>query len=570
MDLPKPASPLALNDFYRARFEASVRNGEVSLFLYPQQALSAFLLVVYLLIPHRKYPIVRYARLPIFFIVLYFQISTIRHCRSAQWAAGFGSGIISAWAILWVATLMVFSDPQRDFCRIQKGQEDKAKEEKENESLQGEPSDGPVFSSAVEQPSGKGEDALRMEHESWRHGSSDDVPSDAHDGCAAGPPQGRQRTEHSISRRGEKYYWQAFPAEHFLERLDWVVDLVTNLRGLGWKHQAPALLGPPRHIQTQLGFAKIAPPEDVAFSVGSTGNRTYYEKGPLLRQKLATFAVSYVLVDLCKVLMMRDHYFWGLVDSPAPAYLPQLIRDSPSLVKSYRLILSLAGVDLSLELLFSLGPLFFVGILGSRFFQAQAEPWMYPDMFGSFGSVLEKGLAGWWGGWWHQIFRFAFAAPSSWMIKQLGIDKRSNTARTVRLVVAFTLSGCLHASGSYTQLLHTRPLAGPFCFFFVQSLGISLEMIVKSWLARSEVARRCPRLVRQAINFVYVHVWFYYTAPLLTDDVARGGVWLFELIPISLLRGFGFGLKEEGWWCWHYPLLHWHRGTSWWNSGLSL
>lgn len=55
--------------------------------------------------------------------------------------------------------------------------------------------------------------------------------------------------------------------------------------------------------------------------------------------------------------------------------------------------------------------------------------------------------------------------------------------------------------------------------------------------------------VGRLVRLVYVHVWFYHTAPLLMDDFARGGLWLYEPAPISPLRALGLGVRGDGWWC---------------------
>ena len=190
-------------------------------------------------------------------------------------------------------------------------------------------------------------------------------------------------------------------------------------------------------------------------------------------------------------------------------------------------------------------------------------------MYGSYSMVLRKGLAGWWGGWWHQTFRFAFEAPTTWALQKLGWEKRSFRGKALSMILAFTLSGSLHACGSYSLWPETNPLRGPFAFFVLQPVGVGLQMGFSTLLKRAGVTDRVPMWVRGVGNFAYVHFWFYHVAPLLTDDFARGGIWLMEPVPVSVLRGFGLGLEGEGWWCWHWPLVGWHTGERWWQSGIA-
>jgi hypothetical protein len=103
----------------------------------------------------------------------------------------------------------------------------------------------------------------------------------------------------------------------------------------------------------------------------------------------------------------------------------------------------------------------------------------------------------------------------------------------------------------------------------LQPLGIGLQMAFTALLDNVGLKKRLPGWIGGLGNFLYVHVWFYWTAPILTDDFARGGVWLFEPIPVSILRGLGLGLGGEGWWCWKGKLVGWYTGERWWQSGIA-
>jgi len=61
----------------------------------------------------------------------------------------------------------------------------------------------------------------------------------------------------------------------------------------------------------------------------------------------------------------------------------------------------------------------------------------------------------------------------------------------------------------------------------------------------------------------------YFTAPLLVDDFARGGIWLFEPVPFSLFRGLGLGSEGDGWWCCGGGLVEWRSGEGWWDTGIA-
>lgn len=261
---------------------------------------------------------------------------------------------------------------------------------------------------------------------------------------------------------------------------------------------------------------------------------------------------------------------WGYMDAAPPGFLPAFVRNSYALTKSYRLLISLAALYTALWTIFKLGPAFFCGILGPNVIGVRGEAFANPaDMFGSFSSVLDNGLAGWWGAFWHQTFRFGFEQPGVVLLDALGIDKRSAVGKLVSVFVAFFLSGCLHASGSYTQLGDTRPLLGPMRFFLLQACAITVQVVLAQQLKASGMSQRLPRAVKRVGNFVLVHLWLYHTAHLLTDDFSRGGIWLFEPVPISIFRGLGLGPKSEGWWCWN-SVVGWRTGDSWWDTGIAL
>ena len=77
--------------------------------------------------------------------------------------------------------------------------------------------------------------------------------------------------------------------------------------------------------------------------------------------------------------------------------------------------------------------------------------------------------------------------------------------------------------------------------------------------------------IDRPMNFIFILTWFYHTGPLIADDLARGGIWMFEPIPLRLLRGgLGLGVKGDGWWCWKGPWLAWYTDDTRWQSGIRL
>ena len=169
------------------------------------------------------------------------------------------------------------------------------------------------------------------------------------------------------------------------------------------------------------------------------------------------------------------------------------------------------------------------------------------------------------------------------------MSKRSATGKILSLCTAFFLSGCIHACGSYTQLGDTRPMQ-PMCFFLLQGFGILLQMSVVQLLNKAGIAKQASKTLCRLANFSVVIVWLYFTAPLLVDDFARGGVWMLEPLPLSPLRGtrllpipkietcggsdsyctgLGYGAPDDQFFCSWNPIF-WVKGPRWYNTGLAL
>ena len=501
---PGLETPREVTLYYDSVYDSLVESGKAVPFLYPWAGLGAFLVIGYMLIDHRDNALLKSLRYHVFALMCSFQIWVILTNRARHPAAAFGVGLLSAWGVLWVSTIMIVNDCQTDFKRVDR-KDAKGSANKLVAEMNGSAANGALSHSFS--------------------GSS------------------KSKGDRSLSTLPAGYGWQSCPTS-FIERLDWILDAFCNFRGVGWDWQTstvPSL------------SADIAQTAD-----SSSGIRRFVDRRALLKQTFQSLVVGYLILDLIKVMMHHDAYFWGYMDAAPPSWLPTFVSSSFVLVRSYRLLISLGGMYFALWEIFKLGPAFFVGVLGPRWIGTRGEPWMNPpDMYGSFRCVLDNGLAAWWGGWWHQTFRVAFNAHSRRLLEWLRIDGRSEKGKIIGIITAFFLSGCLHACASYTQLGETRPLMGPMRFFMLQPAGILFQMWSNRQLNSLGVGERSPKLMKQLANFVYVHVWFYFTGPILVDDFAKGGVWLYEPIAISLSRGLGFGAKDDTWWCWWDGLLFW-------------
>lgn len=552
---PWPRSHHDLIEHYYARYDQQIASGEYQPFLYPWGTLGAVVVIAYLLIPHQNRPWLKKCRFLAFAWILAFALYCLVYTRAKGMASAFGIGLISAWSVAWVSAILVCNDAQTDFQRI--------------ERLEGFFKGSGTGSRDGQNASKEGKEQDQSNEDIGSSTATDSThnnnPSPS---TKAAITKSMVQGHSSPSHRHGPFAWQPYPLTPFIERLDWVLDIFCNFRGAGWNWRTSALPPPPSYIQSQLSLhSDTTTVPKTSFRTHPGQVKLYHSLSALLRANTWTFISGYLMLDFLKTTLMHDPYFWGMITRSPPPYL--LYSLSPTLTHISRLALTMLGIKTALQTIFALGPLILTRLpLGAR-----AEHWMYPETWSSYSVVLDKGLAGWWGSWWHQTFRFAFQEPGRRVVQVLGLDPRGGWARAGQLGIAFGLSGVVHACGSYTSAGDTFPMRNPMAFFLLQAVGVFVEASITQALKPMRLEENVPRRVRQACTFVYVHVWFYFTAHLLCEDFARGGIWLFEPVPVSVFRGLGFGADErDGWWCWWGTVgevVRWHQGKSWWTSGIA-
>ncbi|KAJ5087843.1 hypothetical protein N7456_011459 [Penicillium angulare] len=470
-----------------------------------------------LLIPKRQGG--QYIRRLVFTLNLACGIEALRNNRALLGGNGYMIGMLVAWWLIWSATLFVFSDVERDFQRIERTTVD---------------IDGPSSKSGKE----------------------------------ISP---REDTKGSDTANHEQFYWQAYPSK-FTHRVEWCAGLLFNLRGPEWNWRAPRLGPVPKTVHEQLKSGFLSKHHSVE------GGASCITAKARLQEAFRTCLTSYLILDALKVIMMRDPYFRGTVEVGAiPPFPFSFLASIPFAVRFYRCFFSCMGIYVALNFVTSFNPICFLG-LSLAFPSASRKltgapldaPWLYANSFGPFFSpTLDHGLAGAWGQWWHQLFRYGFTATARWVLSLLPSSWGTNSGvkRVTYIVIAFALSGFVHACGSYTQFKGTRPLTGPFSFFFLQSLAIIVEYTFKAVVIPKLPVSNMPRWLGRTTNATIVFFWLLLSGGLIADDFARGGLWLMEPVPFSPLRGLGLA-NGQGWWCWQGTwFAHWSDGT-YWGSGI--
>jgi len=529
---------------YRAIFDARLAEGSLRPFVFPYHLYGMFLLVIYLLIPHTNNRIIYEARWVVLAVICALQWKTLQDSTSMSMATGFATGLISAWGVVWAWTWLVWMNPQRDAKRVQSRKATPKIEHNgtANGSAESHIGNGSAISIQI------GDTRKRVQ----ANGHAKEEQSNGH----AAAKEATSGKEVSV-----EYYWQSYPSS-FSARFSWVTDLLVNFRGPGWNWAIPPLPTLPPHVKARLGEEVDAASRT---GVSSIGLRRFNTRRELFNSRVPRFILGYFALDVLKVIMKSDPYYtFGPNTYTLPSYLQGL---SPLTIRFIHQLVSSLAIIISLEMVFYIPPLTISLLFGPRLFGLRAEPWYYPSTWGSFSNILTKGLNGLWGSWWHQTFRFVFSAPTNYFIREGYFTPKSMTAKISALVFAFGISGFLHAGGSISQFPKTHPSHAPV-FFMLQALGILIQTTFCS-VFHPQI-KRLPTWLRKTGNLLFTLGWLFETGYWLSDDFARGGIWLYEPIPVSPLRGLGFGDTGDGWWCWEQIGVGWYTGRRWWESGIAL
>ncbi|KKK16660.1 hypothetical protein ARAM_005764 [Aspergillus rambellii] len=496
------------------RFESLIRQGVLKPVFLWHFPLLIVLPIAALLVPHKKGGY--YVRSLLFVATLSLGADILRSRRMRLGANGYMVGLIVIWWFVWCATLLFFNDPEHNFQRIERARHTSGKT-----------------------PHGQGNGVAIQEGNQ-------------------GPNPGNMTAETLV--------WQPYP-QTFPHRLNWVLGLVFNMRGPEWNWRISCLDPLPSHLVDSARHASHRQHKQPPFPRAKSRVRT----------ALTRFIISYLCIDLLKLIMIRDPWFFNAVPTPPPFPFNHL-SETPGLVRVYRLLLSGTGIFLALQFVTALNPLFFLGLslafpTASRALTSVPldAPWLYAPPFGSLAAILEHGLAGVWGRWWHQIFRFGFTSTAKWIISFLPshLAARRRMRRTIMTLVAFGISGLMHSAGSYTQLGDTQPVSGTFLFFLLQAVGIFVQELyswaVAPWLS----GKNCPPAptwLSRAANAGFVLGWLLFSGRYIADDFARGGIWLTEPLPFSLVRG----LSGQGWLCWQSAWFEYYDDGTYWGRGVRI
>ena len=351
--------------------------------------------------------------------------------------------------------------------------------------------------------------------------------------------------KHDGDLKGEKEQWQSMPTSAY-KRLFWILDLLGSLRALHWSYGQRQ-----KHV-----------------SAATFKKHTHHK--PSLQKNIRKLLLIYLFADALKEIIALDPYFWGYTEHNSPDYIKSFFP-LPALVQAYRMLVAFATFYIALDFAYTVSLLLFINILGPSIAGTWGQEWAYRPLYGNLNSVATRGLLGWWGAWWHQCFRFVLTSPTNAIISRLHIRKRGIVARILDLAIPFLISGAIHACGSYTMWGETRPI-NAFMFFVLQPVGIALQ-IIGSWCPiRLGLMnnKKIPRHFRETANVAFTVFWLLWTFPLLADDFARGGLWLTEPFPVSVIQVLGLGCQARATKLGFDYGLRFQMGFKWWQMGLAV
>jgi hypothetical protein len=537
---------------HREQYRMAELDGSKRPFLVPLAFVGYYMIpTLYLAIPHKNRPWLYRARWVVLAFTTYLNLELILGTSSVNVITSYAAGLIGAWAIIWNFTLLVWTRPQWDAKRIRK----------------------------VPSKGRRGDDVVH--HNSAGHAGTESngrVKTNGHasEHLRERKPNGNAEVigdkaleSNDHDDQGFIYVWQDFPEKSpLVDRLDWAFGLVGCFRMTGWNWAIKVLppYRPPAFVSDgsrQLPLSSLPNTSKHGFT------RQTSLRDLLTDRILFRILPGYLVFDLCATLATQDPYF--VVGSPYHNEYPlpsSLAHLHPLALSLYRSAVGFVGVLAGLSTTYNFAAVL-LAVFGPPIIGFRAAPWHLPSMNGSFTSIFEHGLSGFWGTFWHQTLRFGFEAPTRWLIRNKYVKKGSLEASVVGSLVAFALSGFAHASGSHSTISPTTRPWEPPIFFFLAGIGMLLQQSAARAFAPQ--IEKMPRWIRRLTNLLVTAGWLHLTCGLLLGDFARSGLFLFEPVPFSVARYLGFGAPGDRVLRWDLTKIgRWYVGKHWWEVGLSV
>ncbi|EHK17542.1 uncharacterized protein TRIVIDRAFT_160870 [Trichoderma virens Gv29-8] len=531
--MPIQGLSYAVRTAYGDTFRLAVASGTAKPLLVPWCLLGPFVVpALWLAVPHKRRMWFYHTRWLVMAFIVWSNVYHLRYASSTNMACAYAAGLAATWGTILSLNLLIWTRPQFDAARVLRVKKDhnlvKAASENAKTSKNGN-------------ENGNGNELRTRKR----------LPK-------------RSKSQTNQQQEEFEYIWEPYPEGGFLERLAWATDLILSFRCSGWNWSVSSIPRPT--IPLQISHGDKVDMHSIP-TVSRSGYKLYRTEAEFVRDRLIKVIVLYFVLDFLSVYMVKDPYFILGPDHKNYGLPPHLQSISPWLLLAYREIFCLVGVYAAIEAVFGVSDLVQYW-MANRFYPSRGSLFQFASTFGSFEQVLDRGLAGWWGSLWHQTFRMQFAAPATYLFREGYLKRGTRLASLLAILISFSQSGILHASGSITSVPRTKPWRAP-AFFFLQVVGIMLQQSA-AWFCKAYMPRP-PQFVSRTVNLLFTMAWFYFTAPLFIDDLSSTGLWVVEPVPISLFRFLGFGHEGDHWWRWDWDHLpKFYIGETWWETGIAL
>lgn len=128
---------------------------------------------------------------------------------------------------------------------------------------------------------------------------------------------------------------------------------------------------------------------------------------------------------------------------------------------------------------------------------------------------------GFWGEFWHDYLQLAFCCIANWLSGPVKGSLNPGAFKIMYLFVVFAVSGIMHMCGSFMLPSHSRPVTRQLLCFVLQPIGIVGQGLLRKTLIYviGAGSRYC------ALQLLTTLLWFYWTTPLIWNDLLLGGFW---------------------------------------------
>jgi hypothetical protein len=248
--------------------------------------------------------------------------------------------------------------------------------------------------------------------------------------------------------------------------------------------------------------------------------------------------VLLVFLPLSKQLAMDDPYFsdpyWS-ISSPYQPSSTQTVTTTflRSTIPPFVLRpLTMAMYAYSLLLGLFLPPILMPVLLSAmRLIPEDWSPHTWHPQFGPFYAILDYGVRGFWGQWWHQQMRHIVSEPGRWLAAKFGLGN-TGWEKTIKYILicvsAFTLSGITHLGMVPSKPRFATVDANELrfrlaSFFWVQPIGIAVELLVIAPVLKNLPSSAVH--VERILRVMWTIAWMCSTCVFLVVPFGQLGYW---------------------------------------------